>query len=176
MASERTNAREGVARRACRSIGSEDARGARRVTARGSIEVRRTRASTPLACLVSRNRDVTENAYENPNEGVGASETSNTRASGDDRLEISIPAAQCFFIEDIDESQTENARVERESRDANTPPFFFGLPGNTPIERTFFGRSSAAERVIRNARDTRVRSLHFVELHVTRRNSSEALA
>ena len=43
VASERTNAREGVARRACRSIGSEDARGARRVTARGSIEVRRTR-------------------------------------------------------------------------------------------------------------------------------------
>ena len=81
-----------------------------------------------------------------------------------------------FFIEDIDESQTENARVERESRDAKTPSFFFGLPGNTPIERTFFGLSSAAERVIRNARDTRVRSLHFVELHVTRRNSSEALA
>ena len=112
---------------------------------------------------------MTENAYENPNERVLC------RKVEREKLGIESRRAVFFFIEEIDESQTQNARVERDSREKNSV-LLFRTAGNTPIERTFLVDRPRPERVIRNARDTRVRSLHLVELHVTRRNSSEALA
>jgi hypothetical protein len=61
---------------------------------------------------------VTENAYENPNERVLC------RKVEREKLGIESRRAVFFFIEEIDESQTENARVERDSRAEKLHPFF----------------------------------------------------
>ena len=110
--------------------------------------------------------------------------------------------AVCFFGNLVSRKSTskriENGRVEREIarrlvvsrsrfrvRDSRifSAVFFWTAVLVTPTSRAemkplayVLGRSTRPERIIRNARVTRVRSLHFVELHVTRRNSSEALA